>query len=59
MAFAVASLYAALLVETLTVARVCVRVLMPEQPVKHGVTYSGAWTRAAVRHRMTIENPTV
>ncbi|MFJ9348970.1 hypothetical protein [Streptomyces sp. NPDC101237] len=55
MTVAIATLYAALLVEVFTLARVGVYTLMPEQPVKHDKTYSGARTRATVRERMIRE----
>ncbi|MFE4589121.1 hypothetical protein [Streptomyces laurentii] len=52
MTVAIATLYAALLVEVFTLARVGVCILVPEQPMKHGKAYLGAWTRVAVRERM-------
>ncbi|MFF2010311.1 hypothetical protein ACFVWY_14730 [Streptomyces sp. NPDC058195] len=51
MTFAIATLYAASLIEMFLVGALGVRVLMPEQPVKHGVRYSGAARRQLVREQ--------
>lgn len=55
MAYAIAALYAAFLVETFAIARLGVRVLMPGQPVKHGARYRGVHTDAAYRYRLAVE----
>ncbi|MEU7077335.1 hypothetical protein ABZ938_06050 [Streptomyces sp. NPDC046409] len=55
MTVAIAALYAAVLVEVFTAARVGVNVLVPKQPATRGVHYSGALLRHMAHDRYVRE----
>ncbi|GHF89029.1 hypothetical protein [Streptomyces thermodiastaticus] len=56
MAYAIAALYAALLVETFSVASLAVRTIAPETEVKHGPRYRGVHTKAQYLYRLAAES---